>query len=394
MKNKLILAALSLLTYSSCTLDSVNELRVENAETAISKPEITGFSPTLSANEAEVLNWLINVQQENGLLTSTEDSNMVSLYDNSLAALVFLSIGEIDKAEKILDYFNGKIDSEFIPNEGGFFQFRDKTGNNGSTIWLGDNAWLLIALNNHQKVTGDTKYNRLRSLLETWIRSLQDIDGGLWGGYRENGRQIHKITEGIITAFNAVQGYDHFHKDLLEYLEKERWDTKEELLIAWPENPDHYFALDLHSLGYLIFEGFSEDVLYKADRYKNTQISEHNGNEISGYCFDEDKDVIWLEGTAQIALAFQQASNTKEANSLLEEIKKSQIEGLEKSSSKGVPYATNHGSSYGTSMLWSHASNRPALSSSIWYIFSSMNYNPLEIERQKNIPEEDKFWVQ
>ncbi len=393
MIKRILLLALIILSVGACTLDNVYQQMEETEASTALKPEITTLSPALKANEAAVLEWLLDVQQENGLLTSTENSNLVSLYDNSLAAIAFLSIGEIGKAEKILDFFNSKIETEFLPNKGGFFQFRNKMGNEGSTIWLGDNAWLLIALNNHFQLTGDAKYGRLRTLLDQWIRSLQDTDGGLWGGYREDGRQIHKITEGIITAFNAVKGYDQFHKDLLEYLKTQRWDKEDGLLIAWPENPDHYYALDLHSLGYLIFEDFSDDVLLKAERYKNTQISEHNGNVISGYCFDEDKDVIWLEGTAQIALAFQKANKTTEANNLIEEIKKSQIEGLQKNSAMGVPYATNQGTNYGTSMLWDHATNRPALSSSIWYVFSSMKYNPLEIESYKNIPQEDKFWT-
>ncbi len=392
MKSSIPVLVLLILFSYGCTLDQINDPTLDTIQATTLNPEISKNSPILSSNEAEVLNWLLSIQQENGLLTSTEGSNFVSLYDNSLAALAFVSTGEIKKAEKIFDFYTNRIDSEFLPNKGGFFQFRDKEGNNGSTIWLGDNAWLLIALNYHYEITRVTKYDRMRQLLDSWIRGQQDVDGGLWGGYREDGRQIHKITEGIITAYNAVQGYDQFHKDLLSYLEKERWDKDEALLVAWPDNPLHYYAMDLHSLGFLIFEDFSEEVLYKANRYKNTQISSHNGNSISGYCFDVDKDVVWLEGTAQIALAFRKANKLNEANTLMNEIRKTQIQGTAEQTSKGVPYATNPGSSYGTSMLWDHADKKPALSSSIWYLFSSMNFNPLELELQKDVPEEDKFW--
>ena len=280
---------------SSCTLDSVYEnIVIEEAEAVAVKLPENNFDNSLKAEELEIYKWISHVQLNNGLLTSTEGSNFVSLYDNSLAALTFISVGEYKKAEQIFDYFQGQIDTEFITNGGGFFQFRDSDGNNGSSIWLGDNAWLLIALNNYHQKTGNNKYSQLSELLEDWIRGLQDNDGGLWGGFREHGTQIHKITEGIITAFNAVDGYDDFHKGILTYLKQERWDSNDKLLIAWPENKTHYYALDLHSLGYLIFENFPKEVLIKAERYKNTQVANFNGKEISCYCFDEDKDVIWL----------------------------------------------------------------------------------------------------
>ncbi len=394
MPKKILCIILLEFFITSCTLNSVDEyIVIEEAEAvATSLPE-NSFDHSLKEEELEIYKWISHVQQNNGLLTSTEGSNFVSLYDNSLAALTFISVGEYKKAEQIFDYFQGQIDTEFIPNGGGFFQFRDGDGNNGSSIWLGDNAWLLIALNNYHQITGNNKYSEMSGLLEIWIRGLQDKDGGLWGGFREDGTQIHKITEGIITAFNAVDGYDNFHKGILTYLKQERWDSIDELLIAWPENKTHYYAMDLHSLGYLIFENFPKEVLIKAERYKNIQVASFNDKEISGYCFDEDKDVIWLEGTAQMAIAFKVANMANEANATLQQLHKAQMTGTDPENLPGIPYATNAGTGYGSSLLWEHASQTPAISSSIWYLFNMLNFNPLEAGRQKNIPNEDKFWI-
>ena len=393
MLKKLLFYTILYFFISSCTLDSVYEsVSLEEVEAVgIDLPE-NNFENTLKGEELEIYKWISHVQLSNGLLTSTEDSNFVSLYDNSLAALAFISVGEYEKAEHIFDYFNDQIDSEFVLNGGGFFQFRDSAGNNGNTIWLGDNAWLLIALNNYYQKTGNNKYTPLAQLLENWIRSLQDEDGGLWGGFREDGTQIHKITEGIITAFNAIEGYDDFHKGILHYLKQERWNTNDKLLVAWPENETHYYAMDLHSLGYLIFKNFPEEVLIKAERYKNTQVTSYNGKEITGYCFDEDKDVIWLEGTAQMALAFKEANLANEANGILQQLKNAQMNNSAQLNSLGLPYATNEGTSYGSSLLWENASSTPAISSSIWYLFNVLNFSPLDLGRQKNIPTEDMFW--
>jgi len=162
--------------------------------------------------------------------------------------------------------------------------------------------------------------------------------------------------------------------------------------VAWPENETHYYAMDLHSLGYLIFKNFPEEVLIKAERYKNTQVTSYNGKEITGYCFDEDKDVIWLEGTAQMALAFKEANMANEANGILQQLKNAQMNNSAQLNSLGLPYATNEGTSYGSSLLWENASSTPAISSSIWYLFNVLNFSPLDLGRQKNIPTEDMFW--
>ncbi|MGB5204488.1 hypothetical protein [Eudoraea sp.] len=393
MLKKLLIFTLLGFLVVSCTLDTTKEydalIYIENGLPDLPQ---NNLEENFDSQALQISQWIDNMQLANGLLTSSEKTDYVSLYDNSLAALAFMAEGEIEKAEGVFDYFNERINSEFFENNGGFYQLRNSDGSNGRRIWMGDNAWLLIALNNYHQITGNTKYNELVVLLENWIRSLQDEDGGLWGGINEDGTQIHKITEGIITAFNAVKGYDDFHKGILNYLKQERWNTNDKLLVAWPENETHYYAMDLHSLGYLIFENFPEEVLIKAERYKNTQVASYNGKEISGYCFDEDKDVIWLEGTAQMALAFKEANMANEANGILQQLKNAQMNNSTQLNSIGLPYVTNAGTSYGSSLLWENASSTPAISSSIWYLFNVLNFSPLDLGRQKNIPTEDMFW--
>ena len=171
----------------------------------------------LSAEAENIVAWFENVQYSNGLLPSTESSSTMSLYDNALAALVFTATGKYSKAESIFNFFNQRIGSELTTN-GGFYQFRSTDGTTSGDRWLGDNAWLLIALNNYMAKVETTKYDKLKSTLEIWIRSLQDKDGGLWGGITASNSTISKNTEGMIDAYCAVQGYDDFHKKLLAHL--------------------------------------------------------------------------------------------------------------------------------------------------------------------------------
>lgn len=337
--------------------------------------------------------WIESMQLDNGLIESAENSNFISLYDNALAALVFTLHQDRARTEKILDYFNSRLDSEFSELGGGFYQCRNAEGKNSRRKWIGDNAWLLIAIKHHANTFQSSKYAPMAIALENWLRSQQDEDGGLWGGVQANGTRIHKITEGIITAFNAVEGYDDFHQGIVTYLKNNRWDNGESLLLAWPENPKYKYAMDLHTLGSLIYPSMSKLLLTQVDRYYTGKKSV-KGKKVKGYCFDEDRDVVWLEGTAQMALAFRQSGMEIEAQELLEEIGKTLMESPTKEMAAGIPYSVNQGSSFGSGKLWDHADSSPAISSSAWYIFALQNFNPFELNGLKNIPVKDFFWLQ
>lgn len=351
------------------------------------------YSISLPEDVIQPYTWLKSMQLENGLIESAEGTNFVSLYDNALAALVFTLNNDRSSTEKILDYFNERLETEFLELGGGFYQFRSADGTNTRSKWIGDNAWLLIAIQHYANSFDAKRYATMAQALEQWLRSQQDVDGGLWGGYRENGNRIHKITEGIITAFNAIEGYDAFHKNILTYLQDHRWDTSERLLVAWPENPKYKYAMDLHTLGSLIYPSMSDQLLSKVDRYTTKQNTSATGKRVSGYCFDEDQDVIWLEGTAQMALAFRKSGMENEGRELLQEIGKTTIPTEGSLNLAGIPYAVNHGSNYGTEKLWEHADSRAAVSSTAWYIFAQLNFNPLEPKGQKSIPLADQFWL-
>ncbi|MEX0274312.1 MAG: carboxypeptidase-like regulatory domain-containing protein, partial [Flavobacteriaceae bacterium] len=314
-----------------------------------------GHSHSHLSKDDKVFQWVNDRQLDNGLITSNDTSDLVSLYDNALLAIAYVSKKEWAYAERIFDFFESKRSLELEKGDGGFFQFRNREGENGRRTWLGDNAWLLIAIRQYHEATQNQKYAQLQQSLERWIRNQQDSDGGLWGGLNENGQQIHKVTEGIITAFLAIEGYDTFHKDILRYLRAHRWDSHKRTLIAWPENPKYTYALDLHPLGHGILEAYPVTALELAEMYRCTKIATVTGNEMTGYCFDEDKDVIWLEGTAQMAVAYKKSGYPAKSEHRIQEMEKALIEGAMSTNHLGLPYASNPGTSYGPSTLWEEA---------------------------------------
>lgn len=339
----------------------------------------------------DVYRWLVKMQMRNGLLESNENSNAVSLYDNALAALAFTAHHDYKKAEAIFNFFDNRIDIELLAGTGGFSRMRDKTGKPRGAHLLGDNAWLLIALNNYASLTHSKKYERLQLVLAKWIRSLQDKDGGLWQSADDFGKPNKKVTENMIDAFNAVPGYDDFHKKLLEYLGKHRWDNTRKLLLSWPGNR-YELALDNFAWGFCAFEDFPKSILNGADVFLCTHQDTNNKLMITGYSFDMDKDNVWYEGMGQMAVAFQKAGEPEKAEHIINEIEKGIVASVNIKKAKGIPYVTNPGTGYGGEPLWPGADVNPCVASAAWYLFSVWKFDPMQVGFSKNIPKGDRFW--
>jgi len=331
--------------------------------------------------------WVVRMQHPNGLVESAAHTNFVSLYDNALAALLFLKTGQPDKAQLIFDFFQDRLESEFAQTSGGFYQFRDTLGTNGSRVWMGDNAWLLLALRHHRLAYGSTRYDGMIAKLETWLRSLQEADGSLPGGRNEDGSPIARVTEGMITAYAAVSGFDDFHERLLGFLQRERWDASESLLLTERSGGRYDYALDLHTLSVLIWGEPAAPMLKTADRFYNSQLHSQTRQVVQGYCFDIDRDVIWLEGSAQMALALKVAGQEAPYRQLLKSLEESSIPSLLYPGLKALPYAANQGSTFGREPLWPHADQKPAISPTVWYLFARNHFNPFALgEAAKPMP--------
>jgi hypothetical protein len=390
MNLKLYVTVCAVVLFLSCQKEDATAIVFDvKQEVLPNLPEVS----TIDTLDTPVTNWVLGMQHPSGLLESASYTNFVSLYDNALAVILFVSQNKREQAEMVLDFYESKMQEELTLN-GGFYQFRKTNGSEGERVWMGDNAWLLIAINHYNKAYTSTKYDTMANYLNTWLRSLQLENGALRGGINQDGSEIPLVTEGIITAYNAVSGFDDFHINILEYLKNERWDADNGVFLSWPENPSYAHALDVYALSAAIFEDISVDALIEADRFYTQQESTMTGEVLSGYCFDEDKDVVWLEGTAQMAVAFNSLGYDTKSHSLLKEVEKSFIQSSTIENAQGIPYVTNSGTSYGNSILWDHADIAPALSSTIWYQFAKTNFNPFQLGKKKDISKSYKFWIQ
>lgn len=348
----------------------------------------------------EAYRWLASIQEANGLLPSCEDSARiyaVSLYDQALAAMAFLVMGDVPRAQRTLDYFSSRVDKELAKGLGGFYQFRSVQGRlatrDARGRWLGDNAWLLLAVANYEAITGDAaRYRALRQGLERWISSLQDADGGLIYGSVGEARKDQKILEGNIDAFGAMAGYTAFHGRLLAFLAS-NWDRGRNSLITWPNapNPDWVYACDTASWAYLAIEGFPSAALDRAEGLFGTRMTV-NGARLAGFCFDGDRDTIHPEATLGMVVAWNLAGSKAKAESFLADTEPLFLPGHADRASFGLPYASGPGTSYGGDELSPENWNRPWVSSTAWYLFARRGFNPFGCLRAREIPELARFW--
>lgn len=343
----------------------------------------TTDSEPLSAQSDALYNWLIAMQdEETGLLASSESSELVSLYDNALAAIIYTYYGDYNKAERIFDFFSSKLTTEFHNRYGGFAQFRHLDGEITDGIgrrWLGDNGWLLIALNYYHKEKATDRYSAMAYQLEEWIRSLQQEDGSLYSGYDEAGKIIQPVTEAMIDVYNAVPGHDDFHDELYDYLKDNRYSKEDEMLKAWPGHDKYEYALDVLTWGTMVLPELTDgDLKGSANRFQvKTTV---RSNEVEGYCFDEDLDAIWIEGTLQMALAYALAPDNYdiEYNRVMSDMTKLIQDSLVYEDTRGLPYATGEGSHYGDTVLWEGAWSNNCVSSCAWYLMADNKINPFE----------------
>ena len=348
---------------------------------------------TETVNSIAIYNWFSQMQMPNGLLPSTENGTIVSLYDNALAALVFIAKGDKERAENIFNFFNNRISTELIVGTGGFSQFRDLNGTPNGSKWMGDNCWLLIALNNYATKFKSNTYSNLQNNLTSWIRLLQNANGSLNGGYDNNGSINIQITEGMIDAYNAVSGYDSFHSKLLNFFKQNRWQPLNKCLIAYPNNYYQY-ALDNFSWGYCAFEDFPISTLNSSfTLFENSKMATATTKNVEGFCFDIDKDDVWLEGTGEMIIAYQKAGMITEANYYLTEMEKALVNSCVYANAKGIPYATNIGTGYMSGILWAGSDSKPVISSGAWYLFGILHFDPMALGYSKNCPQSDKFWL-
>lgn len=215
----------------------------ENRDTPMAPGTVT---PLISPQSAEVLSFLQKLQDSvlSGLVPVSENPelDLTTTYTSAMAAIAFVSAGRLNRARRVFDAFAALED----PCEtcqgcsGGFQQFRlASTGYphpefDPNDFWIGDNAWLLVALKYYHRQTGDSRYDVLIDRLTEWFRCVQihTPSPGIHAGYTKDGEvklvdgEVEKHPEGSIDVAGALLGLPNTEaarQSILDWLDQEVW---------------------------------------------------------------------------------------------------------------------------------------------------------------------------
>jgi len=129
-----------------------------------------------------IYNWLSGQQNPlTGLVASFDGSidpflrHQAATYDQALAGMSFLLMGDFDRARTILDFYKSKW------NKKGFYNFYSTQNGRVGLEWrrhVGPNMWLALFIYQYGHFTGDHSYQYLAEGLCDWVGSLPHYNGG------------------------------------------------------------------------------------------------------------------------------------------------------------------------------------------------------------------------
>ncbi len=344
-------------------------------------------SPTLAADTTTASNnaymWLKARVLSTGLVDSYEDQQDICYtYDQAVAAIAFLIKDDQANATKVLDalqrmqHADGSWNTAYVCTT----QAVQETQQH-----VGPVVWVALAVAQYEQRTGDTTtYRAMAQAAITWSLQFQQADGGLNGGLDDRGREISwASTEHNEDAYAALHyfGYQNAAADVKRFLDDVVWDSAHQRWYggrADPRQPLDVNPWGVSALGPTGHHDYQRALDYAVDHHRNLQPFRSQSKDITvdAFDFDSNKDDIWLEGTAQMVVAFQLVGRTSDAEYFVQEIIKTQ------QSNGGIPYSLK-----GTHNGYWKMSTDAAVSSTAWLMFAIENVNPFQPQMPAAITE-------
>ena len=351
-------------------------------------------------------------------------NNFAYLYDNAAAVIALSRAGERARARQIADaivyaldhdrhFSDGRLRNAYMggspasfpgwfSSKGepfarlpGFYDAQDGQWYEdyyAVSTSTGNLAWAMLALCEVYEPEHED-YLRAAQEIGNFVLTLRDDDdqgGGFTGGYEgfEGGQTkvTYKSTEhniDLISAFGKLakltgdaqygEAADHARKFVLSMYDPERGcfytGTADDDGITVSED-----VLPLDSNTWALLALGREF----ADAAKVLRFIEENMAVGEGYDFNDDRDGVWYEGTAQAALAYKLAGDTAKYEAILAFLNESaQLDGsIDAADRDGVSTGIMVS---GTEIPWTY-NERVHLGASAWLAFAQMGVNPFEIE--------------
>ncbi|MCK9554814.1 hypothetical protein M0R36_03225 [bacterium] len=343
--------------------------------------------------EKSVYEWFCSAQNENGLFQGAEGVDICSTYQLSTAAMVFTLYGDYERAGKIFDYFLNKKAEEFSGpgiTQRGFLQMRRPSSGEAdwnSYRWVGDNSWLLMALNFYKSETGERQYDDMMKAIADWLGDMQDKEGneiyetgdfGLWYGFTGDGRTMlrAKSSEGNLDAYAALAPFEDkasVRNEIKEFLDSMYIPGEKRIRIGTTVSETDS---ELQAWAYLVFLDADKYPLeFFEKNYKLSVTADASGKEMAGFAYmpqDYTEGRLELSCTIEIVSAFQAMGDKKREKYYLAETEKAIMESRYYPGTRGLPGVANQ------SRWPDDPTDMTGINvhSSAWYLFVRKGFNP------------------
>lgn len=324
------------------------------------------------AGPDQVYNWIRGQQRSSGLVANQQDDAFSGVYVDALAAMAYLHQGDAVAAERIFDKFDVWRAANWgstTATRGFPMAWNADTGvvDTTSDRWIGDNAWLLLALEYHALMTGSADYTDMRAYIRDWLIALKDTDGGVKSGFNPAGAMTHKSTEGNFDCYSALVMRPADRAQILNWLTSQMYIPAEQRFKTGSTVSST--ALDccswaVTSLG----AGYSGVLAYAENNYARTTSRDIGSGTATGFGDTPGQNRVWYEGTGQMAIAYLVAGQTAKANTTL--VNMEAVETVLDSTRSGWPCSS-------TLPAWTGASTKLFVPSGAWYLYAKWNFNPM-----------------
>jgi hypothetical protein len=346
-------------------------------------------------------------------------NNFAYVYDNACALLALSNAGLYDNAKQIADalvfasendryytdgrlrnaYANGdpqtysgwhSVISEEMSQNSGFWDpeqgawFEDYYAISTST---GNIAWAILALNEaHRSFPDGDKYLNTAKRLGDFVLTLQSDSGGFTGGYEDwEGQEFsvtYKSTEhniDLITAF----------AQLAELTGDEKYaaasDHAQAFVMSMYDPALHLFYTGTGTDGItpnqdvLPLDCNTWAILALSDEFADGKaVLEEVEKQFAvdgGYDFNTDKDGVWFEGTAQVALAYKAIGDDVKYNEILAFLESNMSTNGSITAADRDYVTTGFTVSGMDNMPWNYG-KREHLGATAWLAFAQLGVNP------------------
>jgi len=337
-------------------------------------------------------------------------NNFAYLYDNAVAAIALSYAGKDERARQIADAIvyayghdralsDGRLRNAYAagnPAAGGAFAplpgFYDQKEQKwcedyyAASTDTGNLAWAMLALCQvSRRAPEPAKYLQAAKDIGDFVLTLQDAKGGFTGGYAGwDGQQTkvtYKSTEHNIDLIAAYANLASLTGEA-KYACASR-HAKAFVLSMYDAGKGCFYTgtaadgvtvakeplpLDTNTWAILVLRGDCPNMA------KTLAFIETNMAVGGGYGFNGDKDGVWFEGTAQVALAYKQAGNLVKYQQVLDFLNQN----AERSGA--ITAADRDGVSTGfmvsgTKIPWQYG-KRQHIGATAWLAFAQLGVNP------------------